>query len=438
MIYNIYNTRKRLRVNIYRLVALLLMTSLLFVVPGCSKKEAEIVPGSSILTPPKKPVTEAPTNESNEIVIKGVFTKIDTASMKMNFLDINEYVEYEVPYHGGTDIKTKYATIIAASNMSLGEVYDVTCDESGSAKTIYGCKDVWEKKNINGFDISQTDKTITIGASVMNYSSNTVVLSDGEKIPMSQVVSQDEVTIRGIGGNICSVVVEKSHGYLKLTGVDAFVNGYISIGKQQLLKVTSGMLITAQEGTHMIELHNGSLRAEKQIVISKNEESVLDFSEYAAPAKPKGVVNFKVTPSDAIMVLDGVETTYNGPVQLSYGKHTVVFKASKYETYTEVFTVNSSYETKIIDMVASGSTATSTSADDKTKGYSVNVTTPEGATLYVDGAYVGTVPCKFDKKAGNCIVTLSKTGFETVSYTISITNTNGDVSYAFPDLVKKE
>lgn len=89
--------------------------------------------------------------------------------------------------------------------------------------------------------------------------------------------------------------------------------------------------------------------------------------------------------------------------------------------------------TKIIDMTSSG-TSTSTAADN-TSGYKVSVTAPKGAVLYVNSEYIGTVPCSFDKSSGKKTITLSQNGYNTVSYTISIANTAGDLTYAFPEMI---
>lgn len=423
---------------IYRLVALFLMTSLLVVAPGCSNNgrdgESNIVPGSSILPPPKKPVTDATMNASDEIVIKGVLTKLDIDNKKMNFADIEDNVEYEVPYSGGTDIQNKYGTIIAAAAMKLGGIYNVTCDSKGIAKTIYGAADSWERDGITGIEIDEKNKTLTVGALQWNYVSHTSVMSGEEKISIASLVDQDEVTIRGVDKTVYSISLDKGHGYLKLTGIDSFIGGYVSVGKQQFLQITSGMVITAQEGRHNIELQNGSLRADKMVTIEKNQEASLDFSEYVKPAVQNGTVKFLITPKDAILTIDGKETDYSDIVNLSYGTHKIVVKASKYVTYTENYTVKTAYETKIIDLTSTDSTKASTSSGN-TDGYNVKVTAPVGATLYVDSAYVGVIPCTFKKKSGNRIVTLSKQGFSTVSYTISVSDEKGDVTYAFPDMV---
>ncbi|MBQ4284319.1 MAG: PEGA domain-containing protein [Lachnospira sp.] len=422
----------------FRLVALLLMASLLIVVPGCQEKKPDIVPGNEILPMPTKPITEAPTNSNNEIVIKGVFTHLDVNNMKMNFVDMTEYVEYEVSYHGGTDIKSKYDSVIIAGKMQVGEIYDVVCDSKGMAKTIYASKDAWEKKAITGFDIDDINKTIAYGSVKLSYNSNTVVLSEGRKITASAIVPQDEITIRGVGKTTYSITVDKGHGFLKLTGVDAFINGYVSVGNKQLLTVTKDMMVTVQEGTYTVELQNGKMRGEKNVTIKTGEESVLDFSEYIRPAVQNGVIKFMVNVDNAIMVLDGKEMSHESLHTLSYGTHTAVFKANGYKEYYMQFTVDSAYETLIVDMVKSDTTTSTTSSTDKTKGYVVKVTAPTGASLYVDSVYVGTVPCEFDKSQGNKIITLAQSGYETVSYTISIANATGDLTYAFPAMTKKD
>ncbi|MFR2512640.1 MAG: PEGA domain-containing protein [Lachnospira eligens] len=84
-------------------------------------------------------------------------------------------------------------------------------------------------------------------------------------------------------------------------------------------------------------------------------------------------------------------------------------------------------------MTSSG-TSTSTAADN-TSGYKVSITAPKGAVLYVNSEYIGTVPCSFDKSSGKKTITLSQNGYNTVSYTISIANTAGDLTYAFPEMI---
>lgn len=432
-----YKTNKLILI---RVVALFLMAALLIVLPGCSGKEKgpTLVPGSSILPAPnKKPVTDVPTNNKDEIVITGVLSYVDTASKKMRIIDVEETTEYEIPYTGGTDIRNKYDTIIAVANMELGQVYEVTCNKSGTAVKVYGHKDSWERDELTDLEIDEELKTVTIGTKTFKYNDSTLILSGGEKIAFANIVAQDEITMYGIEDKIYSIIVDKSHGYIKFTGIEAFLDGYVTIGRKQLLSVTSGMLITAQEGTHKVELQNGSLVAEKIVNVTKGQETEVDFSEYTLPANKNGAVEFSVNPSTATMTIDGEEVDFSQPVSLPYGRHKLVLEAHNYEPYTANFVVNSSYRTIIIDMISTGSITTQASTEKNlTEGYTVHITEPAGAALYVDSVYIGVIPCSFDKKAGNKTITLTKKGFDTIGYTISIANASGNLTYAFPDMTK--
>ena len=98
--------------------------------------------------------------------------------------------------------------------------------------------------------------------------------------------------------------VTAGHGYLKLTGVDALVGGYVSIGNKQLLGITKDMLVTAPVGTYTVNVRNGSLSASKTVTIAKDETTSVDFSEVQSDPVKMGAVNFSVTPKGAVMSID--------------------------------------------------------------------------------------------------------------------------------------
>lgn len=422
---------------------------------GNGNKTGTLTPGSSILPAPKKNITEATTNASQEITVTGVLSYIDRDNKKANFIDISSGVEYEVPYSGGTDFQTKYKTAIAASNLTLGEIYDVICSKKGVATSIYGNPESFEVTGFNNVEIDENKRKISSGASNYVYSDKALVISGEDKIPVSEVLKQDEVTLRGIGNTVYSIVVDKGHGYIKFTGVDAFVGGYAQIGNAQLFNVTEDMMITAGTGTYKVNLKNGSMEATKEVTVEKGEEVSLDFGEYLLPVTQQGSVNFMVTPEGAVMSIDGEEVDYSTPVQLPYGRHTVKLVKNNYKEYTEIIEVNSAYVTKVIDMTATSTTAATTKATQKTTAasektttakasttasgsYNIIITSPEGAGVYVDSVYVGTVPCTFRKTAGTKTITLTKNGYNTISYSITVGDSAGNLTYAFPDMVKTQ
>ena len=230
---------------------------------------------------------------------------------------------------------------------------------------------------------------------------------------------------------ILDEVVVIGYGQVKKNDMTGSV---MAIKPDELSKgITPDMLVTAPVGTFTVNVRNGSLSASKTVTISKDATTTVDFSEVQTDPVKTGAVNFSVTPSGAVMSIDGTEVDYSSPVSLTYGTHRIKLVANNYQEYSEIINVNSAYVTKVIDMTSSG-TSTSTAADN-TSGYKVSITAPKGAVLYVNSEYIGTVPCSFDKSSGKKTITLSQNGYNTVSYTISIANTAGDLTYAFPEMI---
>lgn len=435
---------------IYRYVALMLVIAMALPLSACGKKKtATLIPGSSILPAPTKSVTEVETGNADEIKLTGILTYVNTSEYAMHFIDVDTGTEYEVLYSGGTDIKNQYDSVIAASNMKMGDIFNIVCNKNGKATSIHESSDYWEKKGVTDIKFDENNRKLTFGASTYVYEKFAAVISGGEKISIAEIVPQDEVTIRGNGNTVYSISVDKGHGYLSFTGIDSFIGGYATIGEKQLLGVTSGMLATAKEGTYTIELQKNSLTGYKTVTVERGKQTTVDFSECTTEAGKMGAINFSITPDNAILAIDGVEMDYSSPISLPYGKHTVTLSANHYEAYQETFYVNSDYKTMVIDMTATSSATTkssntthttsaassATTGASLTEGYSISVTAPEGAALYVDSVYVGIIPCSFDKKAGTKTITLSKSGYNTVSYSVSIPNSTGNLTYAFPDMV---
>jgi len=279
---------------------------------------------------------------------------------------------------------------------------------------------------------------MTIGSTNYKYTSNTVTMSNNNKISPTQIMSQDIVTVRGFGKNVYSVVVDKGHGYVKFSGYSAFIGGYVDIGTKIILRLSENMVVTAPEGEYKIAMQLGSLLGSKTVVIQRDKDITVDFSEYKAEVVKTGAILFSVTPSNAVIYIDGSQVDYSKELQLNYGSHTLVLKANNYTTYNETFIVNSVYEKKVIDMVSTSATTTSTTkastSADLTSGYVVNVKLPEGAAVYVDSVYIGIAPVSFNKTSGNKVISFTKVGCATKSYTISIANAAGDLNYSFPDM----
>ena len=65
------------------------------------------------------------------------------------------------------------------------------------------------------------------------------------------------------------------------------------------------------------------------------------------------------------------------------------------------------------------------------------IDSPEDAEIYIDGIYVGISPTIVTKPAaGAHVVTLSRNGYVTKSYTISVAADDKDVTLSFSELIE--
>lgn len=422
-------------------VMVLMLTLAVGLISGCSssKKKSSVVSGSSILPIANRTTASTEKTNSNEIKMTGILTYINTSDLIMYFADVESGDEYKVNYTGGTDIQNKYKSVISASRMILGDIYDIKCNKSGKALSIYESSTFWENSGVTDLSVNEPTRSMTIGATSYSYTDDTVVLSAGNKISATEIMDEDVVTVRGNSKTVYSVTVDKGHGYISFTGCSAFLGGYVDIGTKMILTVSEGMIVTAPEGTYKVTMQLGDLQGSKTVVVSRNKDIAVDFSEFKVAAVQMGAVLFSLTPSSAVMYIDGTQVDYSQELQLAYGSHKVVLKANNYTTYTETFIVKQAYEKKIIDMATSStsstkSSTTSTTATDLTSGYVVNVKAPTGAAIYVDSVYIGIAPVSFNKSSGNKVITMTQVGFATKSYTIAIANATGDLNYSFPDM----
>lgn len=254
-------------------------------------------------------------------------------------------------------------------------------------------------------------------------------------------------------------MVEKGHGYLRLTNDENFIGGWIEVGQSMIRPISEDMLLTVPEGSYDVNISLRGSGGVKPVVINRNEEVTLDIGDLEVEEIQYGKVLFAVTPSSATLYVDGTQVDSGAPVELEYGIHQLLAVAPGYDTLTSYFRVaqpsgglevimetqsadedeedeSKSSETESSSSTSAGSeSGSSTDGSTNTGSYKVNVDAPEGAEVYLDGNYIGIAPTSFKKEAGVHVVTLRKTGYGTRSYTIQVDSEEKDISYSFAELV---
>ncbi len=390
----------------------------------------------------------------------------------VTFLNRDLGKRYTLSVDGTTRFYDKYGESVSLEQIGKGAIVDVKFLKSKKQLTSMQLSSAaWTYESVNHYEMNVLRGEVTIGEETFKISKNTQYLSAGRNVDAMDLNTMDILTFQGIDNEVLCVTVEKGHGYLRLTNDENFIGGWIEIGQSMIHQVTQDMLLTVPEGNYQVNISHKGGGGIKDVIINRNEETVLDVGDLVVAEPSYGTILFSLTPADTILYIDGQEVDASAPVSLEYGIHQLIARAEGYQTITRYLRVGeeSAGISIVLDMEeddeeesSSGSsdkdsdsaeeeteseestdsneksTDNSDSVDTVTDYYKVYVDAPEGVEVYLDGSYVGISPCNFRKQSGTHVITLRKAGYETRSYTVSIEEEDKDVSYSFVDLVESE
>ena len=419
----------------------------LLALAGCGKKKATSTPA---------PNSEVTYEKGSDLT--GVVKEIDTASEAVTFYNPVLETEETFLYNSATSIQSKNGAEMAMSEVQPGEVYDLYIESPGSANLsqMKATVDLIEEESSVLSADPDTGK-LTVDGVKYEYSDHMVALSDGAAIDPMEITDMDRVTFRGIQGKAYSVVVTRGHGYIEPVEYADFVGGSLIVEGEAILPVTEGMLLTVPEGHQTVSMKNGDLASKADLQVERGKVAKLNMKESMTQVPDTARVSFHIHPEGAEFYINGTMVDYSKPVPLYYGLHTVRVVLEGYNTYQGTIRVKDPEPAFRIDLseeVATVEDSDSSSGDDSSQStvtnddgsvqdptvcdydvdHKITVSSPDGASVYINGAYRGVAPCSFTKCIGKVTLTLQKEGYETKSYTMEIIDDSQDTSLSFPDL----
>ena len=153
--------------------------------------------------------SELPQNNSKDTLI-GVVKNIDAKERIYTLLLIETGEDKLFTYDGTTSFTSRYNQPLTA-----GEIVEVTFDTATSKlKTCNITDKAWEYKEIRNWQLDKTSKSIVIGTKNYQYTNQFYAFDRNGEIDTNQLSNKDQVTIKGIAGQVYSIIVTKGHGYL--------------------------------------------------------------------------------------------------------------------------------------------------------------------------------------------------------------------------------
>lgn len=439
---------------------------LIFSITGCGNNKITV------------PSYDDEVEPADEVSMFAIISHLDEVNGKITLRSVNYQTQIELSYNGGADVRDKYGEIMSISQVKLGSVVDITYDANRDkllSLYISNNEKVQQLNEVSGAEIDYAEKTVRIDGKTYQMSDNITAFSDNTEIGLDEICSEDQLTVWIYSDIICSMYVELGHGYVRLSDYASYIGGMVEIGYDVIVPVTEDMLLTVREGTYTLRIAKGDDVGTKTVEVVKNQEINLSLADIAIEPKQMGSILFKLTPSDATVYIDGKLVNTEGAIDIIYGKHKIYIIADGYDTYSASFNVNYAYKIKEYVLQKSGSTtesSTTTSTTEKSTSSTtesgttqdgttesaatekktdsdvkdvstttgtktsnkVTVSAPIGASIYFDGEYIGIAPMSFTKVTGSHIITLSRLGYLSKSYTVTFTDDGKDENLQYNEL----
>ncbi|RRD93488.1 PEGA domain-containing protein [Clostridiales bacterium COT073_COT-073] len=346
-----------------------------------------------------------------------------TADSILPVYDLETQKDILLKIKGSTVIKSEYGEQIAISQIRPGQIIEGKYDKSNfDAFSIQISGRAWEKRNPSALIISTEQNKIKIGTDEYSFDPGILMTFKGGKtITPAEVSGSDELILRGYKNMVWSIEVVAGHGFLVLKNSDAFLGGTIEIGNRDIRTIDKDMRIEVSAGVKKVIITQENMNPySNDVFIEEGKEVVIDLGEF----KPKvGKVTFTTVQEGVTLYInEEKQAVANGEVTLDFGKYKLKAEKEGYTPWESSLTVNQVVMQVTIDM--------------KMEPQHLEVQTPIGAELYIDGARVGIIPARTAITPGEHNITIRKEGYYSKNQTITVENNGKNVNYAFPDLIR--
>lgn len=412
---------------------------------------------------PTPGVTASPTQTPEQSLL-AVVLAVDTTEKTVRVYDTEAEQELLLVYTGASEFRNGYDTRITAAQLSAGDLLDIELiPKEQRIVSAVTSKQAWKKTKVSDPVVTEEEHRISFRGQNYRYSDGVCVMSNGEKIALTEVSRLDELTFYGVDTKVVEIVVTRGHGQIALTNHEDFIGGTIAIGNGIVTTVTAEGIYAVKEGTYEVTITKGSYTGTETIAVGRGETAEFDVYVYGRGSVQTGLVVFRIEPLGANLYLDGVRTSYyDRELELPYGDHRIEVTEGGYLSYEAVLTVDRPKMQLDIYLTEASVSPTPDPTDPTTdsteitptptptprpaqttvnatkiaadsgltveEGHAIWINGPEGASVLLNGQELGTAPLDFEKIIGTFIITVIKENGEVKNFNCTET-ANGEDSY---------
>ncbi|WP_029323799.1 PEGA domain-containing protein [Butyrivibrio sp. AE3004] len=298
-----------------------------------------------------------------------VVKQVNTYSQTIQFRNHDVGKNYTLSYDNTSMIYDIHGEPMSASMLEVGQVVNITFLKGVKhLNSLCVSRDAWVEGGVTDFSLVSDDETAKINGTVFHITPKTLIISDGQAVNPEDILATDTLRVSGIDKELYSIVVTKGHGYVSLSSETvndrSLVGAWIELDKEVIRKITPHMLISAPEGSYNVSIMGNGAKFSSEIIVNRNEETVIDTSVAEVEKIKEGNVTFVVTPSESRVFVDGNEVLTEVPHSYTYGKHKLHVMAEGYEPQDHILKVAEPDATLFIDLEAKEGTKEKDAAEE--------------------------------------------------------------------------
>lgn len=344
--------------NIYHRAITYMTALLLFAVwlGGCAEGDDRSDQSSYFhgsLKPSESVVTESGVQEAPDLADGDLYliVQIDQIEESMRLYRYANGMEYRYYYGTRTRFHDKYGGRTTVMNFEEGSVISIgSVDSEGILREAQVSDTVWTYDNITRFSIEEERRVLEIAGSRYMYDDSTYVFSGDRVVAMADVAQGDTIRVVGRDKRILSVSVTTGQGTLALDNTELFEGSFLQLGSKIFAEITPDMQMPVEEGTYRLVVANKGWGGSRDVTINRGETTTVDLDELKGEGPKVGMIRFLIDVEDAVLIIDGREMDYSGPLPITYGEHSLGVVASGYDVWKRNLYVNSKEATIVIEL----------------------------------------------------------------------------------------
>lgn len=310
----------------------------------------------------------------------------------------------------GTELKDVYGEAMTLKEFKLGDIIQTKFDKGSRVPEYFRISgEGWEKSGVKNFKIDKELKTIEIGSNVYSYTDKVITMNKNGLISINDISSKDRLTIKGYQDKIWYINVEKSHGFIKINASDE-EEGTVEIGNHISMSLEEAKEIELEEGQHKIVIKiEGYEPLVKNIEIEAGQSYVIDLKDMKKKVGKLQVIAKGLT--DYKIYIDDVEYPANEVILLEYGEYNLIVRKEGYKDWTKKFKIQQEMNRIELELEKEATANLVRMLVD---------TEPQGAEVYINGAYIGLSPVETQLPYGQYNISIKKEGYSTFDFPVNL------------------